>query len=281
MNKIAWIVCICIFIFCTVFVVSLDSTDTSRRVRFTNQNFEFKNEGNEIVNDTTNVHKVNLGGSRITNQNFEATNSDMHITDSDTRLSSQNTDFDNQRYNYDDRPVSIDHHNLDDSELDATLGDVENQNFTKQNVPVYGEYNPKYEKRKIMPPANYEYEYRNIDWSKWKSNFVNKILDDSLQIKELDRYPDGSMFYYSFIVDDRGKISNISVRSVHLSATDKKIVANFIQSYEYSYLTKFPENTKRKTARVSAIMMLSSAGTKHSKPSDFSDIEKIKYQVNN
>ena len=101
-----------------------------------------------------------------------------------------------------------------------------------------------------------------------------------MDIKELDTYPDGSFFYYSFIVDDEGRISNISVKSIYLSHADKQKVARFIKGYQYSYLTKFPANSKRKTAKVSAIMMLSSAETKHSKPSDFRDMEQIKYKVN-
>ena len=287
MNKTAWLICICVFIFVTVFVVSVDSSG-SRRVKFTNQNFEITNEANEVVNDA-NTRKISLSGTNINNQNFTTNNqnfrannqdlyahnqnvnnqSNISINHSDTNYYSQNNNITNGgRINY---------KNLDDRQLDAAIN---NAGKIKHQPPEYGEFNYKYKDRKIpVLPAD-EYDYQNIDWSTWKSNFVNKILDDSLDIKELDNYPDGSFFYYSFIVDDEGRISNISVKSMYLSPADKQKVARFIKGYQHSYLTKFPENSKRKTAKISAIMMLSSAETKHSKPSDFRDMEQIKYKVN-
>ena len=280
MNKTAWIICICVFIFVTVFVVSVDSS-SSRRVKFTNQNFELKNEANEVVNDP-NTRKISLSGINVKNQNFSANNqgftannqnirnqSDINVNHSDLNYNSQNNNISNKgKMNY---------KNLDDRELDAALN---NAGKIKHQPAEYREFNYKYKNKKIpVLPAD-EYDYQDIDWSTWKSNFVNKILDDSMDIKELDTYPDGSFFYYSFIVDDEGRISNISVKSIYLSHADKQKVARFIKGYQYSYLTKFPANSKRKTAKVSAIMMLSSAETKHSKPSDFRDMEQIKYKVN-
>ena len=122
------------------------------------------------------------------------------------------------------------------------------------------------------------YAYRNIDWSTWKSNFVNKILDDSMYIKSLDKYEEGSFFYYSFIVDDQGRISNIHVKSMHLSEADKREVARLIKSYEFSDVTIFPAKSKRKTASVSAVMMISNE-SQRAKPSDFHDLEQIKFKL--
>lgn len=274
MNKTFWIVCISIFIFVTAFVISVDST-SSRRVKFTNQNFEIKNEANEVVNDT-NTRKISLGGTNINNQRLNTqnkninTNSKININHSDTDYYSQN----NNVYNNNGR---INHKNLDDSGLDAALNNAGN---AKYKTPEYGEFNYKYKNKKIpVLPAD-EYDYENIDWSTWKSNFVNKILDDSLDIKELDNYNDGSWFYYSFIVDNEGRISNISVKSMYLTYEDKQKIIRFIKGYQHSYLTKFPENSKRKTAKISAVMMLSNEETKHSKPSDFRDMEQVKYKIN-
>ena len=72
---------------------------------------------------------------------------------------------------------------------------------------------------------------------------------------------------------------NISVRSMHLSPSDKQKVARLIKSYEHTPITRFPQNSKRKTARVSAVMMLSNEATIHSKPSDFQDTETYKYKI--
>ena len=35
---------------------------------------------------------------------------------------------------------------------------------------------------------------KNIDWSTWKSEFINKILDESMSITSLDDYGVGTWF---------------------------------------------------------------------------------------
>lgn len=278
MNKIGWLFCICIFIFVTAFVVSVDSSGL-KRVKFTNQNFELKNESNEVVNDP-NSRKITLTGSHINNQNIDTYNQNVdyenrnNYGNSRIKINHSDSDYEYQNTQYSDSG-RINHRNLDDSGLDAAIDRAK----YKASQRDYGEFNYKYKNQKIPVLPTEEYEYQSIDWSMWKSNFVNKILDDSLDIKELDNYPNNSWFYYSFIVDDQGKISNISVKSVYLNQQDKQKIARFIKGYEGSYLTKFPENSKRKTAKISAIMMLSSEETKHSKPSDFRDMEQVKYKV--
>ena len=280
MNKYIWFTFIGLFVLLTVFAVSVDSTG-SRRVKFTNQNFEIRNEANEVVNDT-NTRKINLSGTNINNKKFTTDNQNVNTynqgisNDSRININHSGSDYNSQNINYSNNG-KINHKNLDDRDLDIALHNAKNYR-PQQKEP--GEFNYKYNNKKIpVLPAD-EYEYQNIDWSTWKSNFVNKILDDSLEIKELDNYPDGSWFYYSFIVDDQGRIGNISVKSVYLSTADKQKISRFIKGYQGTYLTKFPENSKRKTARVSAVMMLSNEETKHSRPSDFRDMEQVKYKIN-
>jgi len=261
MNKIIWFIALCIFVFVTAFVISVD-TSGSRKVKFTNQSFEIKNEGNEVVNDTN--AKINLSNTSVKNKEIASNNSNVNI--SNTKIENQETGFnDSGRYSNQETNYNSDtnYYNQDT--------EYSNQQNEYNHRPV--EYSSP--KPNLTPPPSYG--YKDIDWSTWKSNFVNKILDDSIRIKELDTYPDGSWFYYSFIVDDEGRISNVNVRSVYLTAEDKIKVANFIQGYQRSYLTKFPPNSKRKTAKISAIMMLSNQSTIHSKPSDFHDIEQVKY----
>ncbi|MBQ8459590.1 hypothetical protein IJ541_05760 [bacterium] len=268
MNKIGWIICIFIFVFVTAFVISVD-TSQNRRVKFTNQNFEINNEGNEIVNDSTT--KINFGESKITNKSVKSHDKKISFEDN-TQISNQNNSFSNQNNDYYAQDTNysntgkIQHKNLDDTELDIALNNAKNlQNQSYEPRPV----------RQIPP----EYAYKNIDWSTWKSNFVNKILDDSMLIKELDNYADGSWFYYSFIVDDEGRISNIVVKSVFLSNEDKQKVANLIKSYQYKPITVFPQNSKRKTAKVTAVMMLSNESSHYSKPKDFNEIEQVKIKL--
>ena len=53
----------------------------------------------------------------------------------------------------------------------------------------------------------------------------------------------------------------------------KKELKTFIRSYEYQDITVFPANSKRKTAKVDAVVLLGES-EKKSKPSDFNDILK-------
>ena len=83
------------------------------------------------------------------------------------------------------------------------------------------------------------------------------------------------MFSYSFMVDNTGKIYDINVRSFQLSKEDKNKVAQLIKSYENTYITKFPPNSKRKMVRVSAILLFADK-TEYSRPSDFHDLEQVR-----
>ena len=155
---------------------------------------------------------------------------------------------------------------MDTEHLDNVLADAKNYKYQRTDVS-----NKPYQQKS-------RYQYKNIDWNTWRSNFVNKILDDSLSIKTLDNYTTGAWFYYSFNVSSEGVITNIVVKSVYLSEEDKKRVARLIKSYQYKEITVFPANSKRKNAKVSAVMMLSNE-TKHSSPKDFNDFEQIKLKI--
>jgi len=267
MNKTGWIICIIIFVFVTVFVLSLDNTSLTGRVKISNSNVEIGHENTEIVNGE-NV-KVNLGGTNLNNRQLETSNNDFNINNSGS-VNSGNINYNNSEIDYNNQGSEfsnsggISYKNLDDSHLDAALNEADN----------ISNKNPSQSK------ARNRYLYKNIDWATWKSNFVNKILDDSLSIHELDQYGEGAWFHYSFDVDEDGKISNISVFSLFLSDEDKNKVAALIKSYQYSDITVFPANTKRKSAKVSAVMMLSNT-TQKSRPSDFKDSEKVKINLGN
>lgn len=287
MNKIGWLICIIGFVFVTVFVLALDNSVTqTRRVKISNQNFEITHENTELANNDS--VKINLAGSNISNKQIDTHNTDVDINNSsqvsntDVKFSNisdfenRNVGFenagsyDNQNTNFEDGDVglnnsnNINYDNLDDSHLDVMLENAKNLSTAPKN----------------KSPRQRRYMYQQIDWSTWKSNFVNRILDESLAIKELDQYGNGTWFYYSFIVDDQGRISNINVSSMYLDPMDKEKVVNLIKSLEYDDITLFPPNTQRKTAKVSAIMMLSSE-TKKSNPRDFQDIEQVKFQIDN
>lgn len=286
MNKIIWIVCILVFVFVTSFVLSLENNTASKRVKITNQNFEITHENTQVVNSDSvklNFDKSNIENKDVTTSNKKIGLSSSGINNSDINfknsggIDKQNTDFQNesalarQSTNFNNPNSSkyqkINYKNLDNSSLDAILADAENH--TAHTTKLKSE------------PINRQedkYVYKELDWNTWHSNFVNKILDDSMAIHELDRYGEGTWFYYSFKVHKNGSISDISVKSIYLRAEDREKVANLIKSYQYKGITIFPQNSKRETAKVSAVMMLSNT-SQHAKPNDFNDSERVKIKL--
>lgn len=306
MNKYLWFACIGIFIVVTALVLALDDTQ-SRRVSFSNQDFAINNETNEFVdNSGTNIHftdskiqnkslaknnsSVKFNSSKLGMSNTDTSlnnsssfgNNDVKISDNSS-YSNQKTDykpatskFDNQRTDYssssdyqnqdfkveDRNPIK--YKKLDSSKLDQVMKDVKNVS----TEPVDYSNKPFRQMNK--------YGYKNIDWSTWKSNFVNRILDDSENIRSLDAYQDGAWFYYSFDVSDEGAISNVVVKSVYLKESDKMKIRELINNYAYQEITVFPMNSKRDSAHVSAVMVLTTEETQHSNPADFNDYERIK-----
>lgn len=251
MNKNALIIGILIFVFVTVFALSLDSSST-KRVRFSNQDVALNNDSSATIGGKD--VKVNLEQADFSNTKVNVNSSSPNFSTNNVQFDGQNTDFSKPKSN-------INYKNIDMTEVDAALNTA--NNISTQKVETK------------LPPRRYMYQ--NIDWNTWKSNFVNQILEDSLDIHELDNYSEGDWLSYSFNVDDKGKITNIVVKSFALKQSDKDKVVRLIKSYEYQDITLFPPNTKKKTARVFAVMMLSDT-TKKSNPSDFHDFERVKIQ---
>ena len=297
MYKLVWtIVGFCVFLGVTLGALTAQNLNYGKPVNFVNVNLAVRNSSNQVINKTVTVPgQVITQNSTLTTtatsgdaKNYNSTTSTSVNMDRNTvtyekeysTQTSSRTDKYSKKYQYDKTPIS--YKNIDDSDLDNILKNATTTTKTskKEQLSQIPKYKSANNSKEYQYPDDVEYGYDNIDWSRWKSNFVNKILDDSMILTELDKYPSGAFFYYSFVVDYEGNISNISVRSIYLSDEDKKIVSNFIKQYAHKPITKFPPKTNRKTARVSAIMMLSSTETVHSKPSDFNDTEKIKYQIN-
>lgn len=292
MNKIGWLIALIVFVFVTVFVLSLDDNTVGRRVKISNQNFEITHENTELVNNET--VKINLNDSKINNAQINTNNSNIALNSANLNIdnsgninnssmnfenssgfSNQSNSFENSDTNYSNQGINTSNannlkfNNLDDSHLDTMLNNAKNvstQPRGKDNRPL-----------RQMPQRD-RYVYKDIDWNTWQSNFVNKILDDSMSIRELDQYNAGTWLYYQFDVYKDGRIDNISVRSMVISQHDKDLVANLIKNYAYKDITIFPANTKREKAQVKAVMMLSNT-TQKSTPNDFNENERIKIHI--
>lgn len=314
MQKFSVTIGIIIFILVTIIVLSAD-TPTTRKVQFTNQNLVINNEGTEIANKDVeiNLNKTEINNTKLAtnDQNINFSNKNLNIDNAkssfqNTDFSSQNSDFNNRNANFqnnkfnnqssdfNNQKSNFDNQNTQykrqknrynnskinnqDTEMDKQLTDYERQQNRIKNLENSLK-NIKTNNSNSKSRQQNRYLVKNIDWSTWKSNFVNKIVEDSINIKELDDYGIGSWLYYSFDVDSSGRIYNVKVSSPYLLNADKVKVANMIKDYAYTDITIFPANTKRTTANVNAIIMLGET-EKKSKPSDFKDMEKIRIKLN-
>lgn len=281
MQKISIVIGILIFILVTIIVLSADNSGT-KKVQFTNQNFVINHENTEVASKdvTINLDKTEIKNTELKteNKNIDIQNNDLKISNTDTNLqntnySNQNVDFDSQNSNYNNAGTSFENQN---TEIDQQLSDYESQKAKLKTI----ENSLKNQKTKTANRNSNRYLVKNIDWSTWKSNFVNKIIDDSIYIRELDEYGIGTWFYYSFTVNSAGGIYNIKVTSPYLLKEDCQKIEQLIKGYEYQDITVFPANSKRQTANVKAIVLLGDT-EKKAKPSDFKDMEKIKITLPN
>lgn len=263
------IVGIILFFLLTIIAMSMDVSQR-KKVAFTNQSLSLNNENASIENKTANVNTKN---SKFSNKNIATGNTDVKLNSS--KIKSERTDidfepFDNQGTNYNNQNTSGNNQGNYYNNFD----DFKNRQQRLENA--------RNQINNASPRSNNQrtsrYVVKNIDWSTWKSQFINKILDDSVYITSLDDYGVGAWFYYSFIVTSDGAIKDLTVRSPYISDIDKQRVMNLIKSYEYTDITVFPANSRRVTAKVDAVVMLGNS-EKKSKPSDFNDVERIKMSL--
>lgn len=166
--------------------------------------------------------------------------------------------------------------NVKQSEINKLkAGLTPSNNYLSKNI----KYNNNQSVNQYSPDFNRDnYELKNIDWNVWRSNFVNRITDDTFYIPELDNYPTGTLFHYSFTVDDTGRVYNVRVSSLTISRSDREKIADLIRGYSYKEITRFPAGSKRKSTNVSAILIFSKE-TEYSSPSDFHDLEQLKMKL--
>lgn len=251
-----------------------------QNINFTNKNLNIDNSSSNFQNTNFTGQNANISGqnANFNNQNARFQNNNFNNQSSD--FNNQNSNFDNQnsRYNRQKTRYNNSSINNQDNQLNKQLTDYERQQNRIKNLENSLK-NIKSNSSGSNSRQQSRYLVKNIDWSTWKSNFVNKIVEDSVNIKELDDYGIGSWLYYSFDVDSSGRIYNVKVTSPYLLNADKVKVADMIKDYAYTDITIFPANSKRSTANVNAIIMLGES-EKKSKPSDFKDMEKIRIKIN-
>ena len=112
-----------------------------------------------------------------------------------------------------------------------------------------------------------------IVWNRWRSNLQNKVMRDV----KIDA-PLGTRFRFSFTVDRYGQISNLKVWSDNPEYTSLAVrqIKPLLLSYQGQPILNFPQGTKRIVTNVTGGFVLATFD-KYSKPSDYSDVERIKY----
>ena len=282
--KIPIILGVALFIGISVVVINAKDMQTISRVKVSNQQIVI-NQGNTGISNTdvgfNNSGNLSNQNTNIGNQgNFSNTGGGVNNTGN---FNNQNTGFGNQgglsntgggvnnTGNFNNQNTGFGNQ----GGLNNTGGSFNNQggSFNNENGDI-GNYNVGFGNKDYRSDME-KYKYQDIDWSTWKSNFVNRILDDSMYIKSLDLYGIGTWFYYSFNVTDKGEIKDVFVFSIYLNDEDKKQIRDLIRSYAHQPITIFPKDSQRKKAKVKAIMLLGDTESK-SDASNFNDIEKIK-----
>ena len=269
-TKIPIIAGVVLFIAISVVVLTAKDMQTISRVKVSNQQIVI-NQGDTGFSNTD----VGLNNSgNLSNQNVGGSNTNVNIGNNG-QFSNTDGSFNNNG-NFQNQNANIGNQGEfgNSGSFNNTGGGFGNAGGNYGNEGEYGNYNVGFNNQDYHSEAE-RYKYQNIDWSTWRSNFVNRILDDSMYIESLDYYGMGTWFYYSFIVTDSGEIKDVNVFSFYLKDEDKKQIRNMIRSYAHQPITKFPADSKRKKAKVKAIMLLGDTESK-SNASNFRDIEKVK-----
>lgn len=111
-----------------------------------------------------------------------------------------------------------------------------------------------------------------IVWNNWRSALQNQVM------KDISLYaPLGTGFKFSFTIDKFGTISNLKVWSTNPSYTEQaiKVIKPTLLGYQGKPILNFPQGTQRVITNVNGGFRIA-ASTKYSRPSDYSDVEKVK-----
>lgn len=279
MERLGCLIGIITACFVTILVLTTDVGTNEHSIKFSSQQTSFNNTHNTEISSTNvtlnnkDSKNLNLDIQKIDNTGTSYENKSVHFYNTDGSIS--RTDINNLKMGLKkEKTLSPMSHFTSNNHVKVyeQPSQTSNSGKYKNNIKVNQEaaefWDEPYEESE-------HYVYKSLDWSTWRSNFINKITDDSVYIDSLNNYPQGSMFSYSFMVDNTGRIYEIKVKSFQLSQEDKDKVAQLIKSYEHKNITKFPPNSKRKMVRVSAILLFADK-TEYSRPSDFHDLEQIR-----
>jgi len=117
-------------------------------------------------------------------------------------------------------------------------------------------------------------EEAKLDWGKWHSDLLNKILNETKVPAGVDL---GSKITLQFNVSSDGTISNIQVRTEpeKFSSLVKKYYTDYINNLYKKSVLAFPKGSKREMVTFKRNFKVGNT-TILSKPTDFEDFETVK-----
>lgn len=112
-----------------------------------------------------------------------------------------------------------------------------------------------------------------IAWNVWRSNLQNQIMMESAI-----EAPVGTLISFSFNVSENGNITNLkySCSNKKYAKEARADMVRVLQKLRYSEILRFPSNTKRTNVKFKGAFLLDYS-TSFSKPSDYSDYERVRY----
>lgn len=185
-------------------------------------------------------------------------------------------DFNLKRYS---EPVKISHKpkpykSLRDSKIEPSVFltkdntiSTDYQSVKPAQAQTIKNSEPKYKK----PVRKLTKKEEQIAWNVWRSNLQNEVM-----LRSEVSAPIGTVFIFSFKVDNSRHISNIKAYTTnpfYMSEVNENLIP-VIKDLENSELLEFPAGSARKSIKFNGLFFIFNE-TSLSTPEDFNDIERV------
>ncbi|PWL74115.1 hypothetical protein DBY21_09865 [Candidatus Gastranaerophilales bacterium] len=183
---------------------------------------------------------------------------EMEFSDSKMLYQDREINISDQQAKYSEQNLNLDE-NIPRSDLDIGLID-QNDNVKLKDSDEVGNRKFKGSREEI------------IAWNVWRSELQNRIMDESAI-----EAPVGTLILFSFDVSENGRISNLKYTCTNrqYAADAKADMISILKRLQGDSILDFPPNTQRKNVRFKGGFILD-YDTVYSKPSDYSDYERIR-----
>lgn len=198
-------------------------------------------------------------GVKISEQTME-----IDTKANDETYSEQNINYQSQNTKNSDVDINIGSGNTPssrDMEIDIDNGDIPNSDIVLKDNDEIGNIFFKASREEV------------VAWNVWRSNLQNTIMMESAL-----EAPVGTLITFTFDVSKSGKITNLKYNCSNkkYEATARADMVSVLRRLEGKPVLTFPSNTKRTNVKFKGAFMLDYS-TSFSKPSDYSDYERVRY----